>query len=181
MDGLAYHVREITFRERMFDVEHSCARKKTYERLSRILGRCYGPVMSSSRKRLSLPERQWAMLAALVRLGARFGQWPSRGELARELRLHPDTVRTILKTLESEGLAVCIRRSGWMPTAEGLRWRGLEMPRLEPGCAPPRSARWAGVGAVRAWNRKQRLKTRLAAVSVFDAEGEAPGTLEAFE
>lgn len=135
--------------------------------------------MARVRRTRTLPERQWDTLAALVRLAARFGQWPSSGELAREMRVHKDTVRAVLKSLRADGLAYCTKRgndAGWVPTAEGLHWRGLSLPRLE-ACAdaPPRAARWAGVGAVRAWNRRQRLKARIAAAQVFDRDAVSDG------
>lgn len=144
-------------------------------------GGCYGLGMSPGKKSRSLEERQWQVLAALVRLGKRFGQWPTCGEVAHAMRLHTGTVRRVLRALEDDGLAVCVQRRGWVPTAEGLRWRELEMPTLEPGCAPPRHARWRGVGAIRAWNRKQRLKTRLAAAEVFDRDPGGPLGEDSFE
>lgn len=146
-----------------------------YERLRRIRKGCYGLGMSRQAKSKSLAQRQWEVLAALVRLAQRFGEWPTCGEVAREMRVHSDTIRRVLKALEAEGLAACIRRRGWLPTAEGLRWRELEMPALVPGCSPPRHARWRGVGAIRAWNRKQRLRERLAAAEVFDRDAVSGG------
>lgn len=120
-----------------------------------------------------MAEWQWMTLAALVRLAKRFGQWPSMPELARELRCDPRWARKILEALREEDLVTLVgdgAACGWMPTGEGLRWRGLSMPMLSKVDVPPRQYRWAGVGAVRAWNRKQRLKMRLAARAVFDTD-----------
>lgn len=116
---------------------------------------------------------QWQMLGVLLRLGVRFGQWPSNPECAKALRIDVRWSRMVLESLRADELCVNTGHgasAGWMPTAEGLRWRGESMPRLVPGCAAPRSYRWSGCGAVRAWNRKQRLRADLAAYQAFDRE-----------
>lgn len=150
-----------------------------YERLRRIRRGCYGLVMSlKGRRKRSLAEWHWLVLGSVLRLARRNGQFPSGAEIAKDLRCNQRWAHALLAQLRDEGLVVLVgggAGSGWQPTAEGLHWRGAEMPTLEPGRVPPRAARWAGVGAIRAWKRWERLRERLAAAEVFDRDAVSGG------
>jgi hypothetical protein len=106
-------------------------------------------------------------------LAKRYGQYPSAGEVAREMRCSDRWIEGVLRRMRDEGLVTLIGRanaSGWMPTHDAAQWRGLAIPRLGTSTVAPRPVRNAGVGAIRAWNKKRRLVTRVAAAQILDRE-----------
>lgn len=119
----------------------------------------------------TMEQWQWKTVSCLIRLAERYGQYPSSREIAKEMRCTERWMKRVLQQMRDEGLTAIVgsaNASGWIPTPEAAQWRGLEMPRLQTSTVPPRSVRNAGVGAIRAWNKKRRLVTRAAAAQILD-------------